>query len=174
MRRGKLGLGARNTGPGKRLRIRRGRAADAPAILALEEHFPGDRMSARSVRSLLRSRSALIYVAVDPNPGSGAPGHGLAGALILLTRRGSARARIYSIVVSPAARGQGLGRRLVEHAERAARRLGCAAISLEVREDNAPARALYHGLGYTELGRLPEYYEDGGSGVRLRRPLRPA
>src|SRR3546814_6384228 len=121
----------------------------------------------RSFRHLLHSASATIWLAQASAQ--------TLGALVLLTRRGSRRARIYSVVVSPAARGQGLGRRLVQRAEREARQLGYIGVSLEVRQDNQPARALYAALRYTVLAELPGYYEDGAAGLRLRRgfPTRP-
>lgn len=147
-------------------RIRIARREDADGIVALEQHFPSDRMAPASIRRLLRSPSALIWVAE-----TGGDGHGIVGAVIVLTRRGAAVARIYSLVVSPQARGQGLGRRLVEAAEQGARHDGYAALSLEVREDNAVARALYADLGYAEVLRLPGYYDDGAPGLRLRKAL---
>lgn len=146
--------------------IRRARAADVDAILALERHFPGDRMSRASVRRFLRVPTAQLWVAETAAP------RAVVGALILLTRRGSAVARLYSVVVAPSARGLGLGRRLVAAAERGARAAGGEVLSLEVREDNAAARALYAGLGYVQAARLPGYYEDGMAGLRLRRTLR--
>ncbi|WP_020648134.1 GNAT family N-acetyltransferase [Solimonas variicoloris] len=145
-------------------RLRRARAGDVDGMLDLERHFPGDRMSRASVRRFLRVPSARVWV-VD------APPHGLVGALILLMRRNSTTARLYSVVVDPRARGLGLGRRLVQAAERGARAAGCDAVSLEVREDNAAARALYARLGYVERQRLPGYYDDGGNGLRLRKAL---
>lgn len=143
------------------VRIRRAQAADLDALLALEENFPGDRMSRRSIRALLGSASAQFWIA--------GPASAARGALLLLTRRNSRWARIYSLVVTPQARGQGLGRRLVQAAEREARRRGCVGVSLEVRDDNAAARALYAALGYRLHARLPGYYDDGAAGVRLRR-----
>jgi len=76
------------------------------------------------------------------------------------------------VVVAPAARGRGLARRLVAVAEAQARRLGSDAVALEVRADNRAARALYARLGYVEVARLPEYYEDGAAGLRLVKRLR--
>lgn len=145
------------------LRVRRAVAGDAAALLALEQHFPGDRMSPRSIRHLLRSASAVVWVAEH--------GGEVIGALILLLHRGTRVARIYSVVVSPAARGEGLGRRLVETAERHARDGKKALVSLEVREDNPAALALYRRLGYNIGRRLPGYYEDGADGLRLTKPL---
>lgn len=145
-------------------RVRRADGRDAAAILALEAHFPGDRLRAASVRHLLRTPSAAVWVAVRRGE--------ILGALILLTRRRSRFARIYSLVVSPQARGEGLGARLVTAAERHARQHGCAAMSLEVRADNAAARTLYARLGYDEHAELDDYYDDGAPGLRLRRALR--
>ncbi|HSW14416.1 MAG TPA: GNAT family N-acetyltransferase [Solimonas sp.] len=145
------------------VQIRRARPADAAALLALEQHFPGDRMSVRSLRHLLQVPSAALWVAQREGK--------VLGALVLLTRRNSGIARIYSVVVSPAARGAGLGRRLVLAAETHARRSKKSLMSLEVRADNAAAIALYLGLGYTQQRALAAYYDDGADGLRLRKTL---
>lgn len=122
-------------------------------------------MSARSVQHFLCSRSAAVFVAVSfPSPA--------VAALVLLFRRNSRAARIYSVVVHPRARGQGLGRALVTTAECAARCAGCSAMSLEVRHNSRAARALYRKLGYAESVLLPRYYSDGASGLRLRKSLK--
>jgi ribosomal protein S18 acetylase RimI-like enzyme len=145
-------------------RIRRARSEDAAAILTLEELFPGDRMSLRSVRRFLRAPNARIWVAVLDGA--------VVGNLILLGRKDSRVARIYSVVMAPQARGRRLAERLVLAAESEARHLGLDRISLEVRMDNAPARGLYTKLGYAEVLRLTGYYEDGADGLRLVKPLR--
>lgn len=36
---------------------------------------------------------------------------------------------------------------------------------LEVHAENEPAQALYRQLGFTEVGRRPKYYRDGGDAV---------
>jgi ribosomal protein S18 acetylase RimI-like enzyme len=143
--------------------IRRGRPQDAAAILEMESHFPSDRMSARSVRNFLRAPSSHVWV-VDA-------GAELVGSLILLTRKGIRSARIYSVIVLPQMRGQGFAARLVSEAEAQARKLGLAAVTLEVREDNAAARALYRKLGYVEEKSLPGFYADGSNGLRLRKTI---
>lgn len=155
---------AREAQPLRRtLRLRAAGPADALGILDLERHFPSDRMSLRSVRHLLRSPAARVWVV---------QAQVIIAALILLTRRNSKVARIYSVVVSPAARGQGLAQRLVRAAEREARASGCERIALEVREDNAAARGLYANLGYTQSALLRGYYDDGADGLRLSKALR--
>lgn len=142
-------------------RIRRAQSSDAAAIVALERLFPGDRMSAASVRRLLRVATAEVWVAAREAR--------LVGALVLLFRKNSARARIYSLVVAPEARGTGLGARLIQRAEHSARVRNCQGMTLEVRQENAAARHLYRKLGYDERRVLPDYYDDGAIGLRLER-----
>lgn len=78
-------------------------------------------------------------------------------------------AEILTLAVAPAARRQGLARRLLAHA---AHRLAAERIFLEVAADNAAARALYRACGYVESGRRPAYYrrpEGAVDAVLMRR-----
>ena len=129
----------------------------------MEAHFPSDRMSARSVRNFLRAPTAHVWVLEAAGE--------LVGSLVLLTRKRMQSARIYSVIVLPRMRGQGLAAKLVAAAESHTRKLGLDAVTLEVREDNSAARALYRKLGYVEERPLPAFYDDGSDGLRLRKPL---
>ena len=149
---------------GSRGRVRRARHDDDAAIITLEELFPSDRMSLRSLRRFLHSPSALTWVAELDGA--------VVGCLVLLTRRDSRSSRVYSLVVAPQARGRRLAERMVRAAEAETRRLGLEAIRLEVRADNAPALGLYAKLGFVRSKSLPAYYEDGGDGLQLRKPLK--
>lgn len=51
------------------------------------------------------------------------------------------------LVVDPAYRGQGVGRRILEELARAFRQHGCRRWALNVKRDNAPALGLYGSLG---------------------------
>lgn len=73
-------------------------------------------------------------------------------------RRMLEEAWILNLAVDAAHRRHGLGRRLLEAAREAAREWGCSSLWLEVREGNAPARALYRAFGMSERGRRPAYY----------------
>ena len=145
------------------IRIRAARPDDARAIVELESHFPSDRISPRSVRGFLRSPRARVLIAERDRA--------VLGNLILLLPQRWRAARIYSVVVDPAARGAGVGARLVAAAEAAARAAGREAVSLEVRSDNAAAQAMYAKLGYVTAQPLPGYYDDGADGLRLRKTL---
>lgn len=138
---------------------------DLDAIAGLENaSFTTDRLTRRRIRALMASSSARLLVAER--------GGGLAGYVLLLTRRGSAVARLYSIAVAATEAGQGTGRRLVAAAEEAARGTGARVLRLEVRADNDRAIALYEAMGYRLIGERQRYYEDGMTALRYDKPLR--
>ena len=133
-------------------------------LLALEEAcFNYDRISRRNLRNLLRSPSAYCLGAYHRGQ--------VVGSLMLLFRKNTRSARIYSIAIDPAFRGMGLGRRMILRAEREAKVRGCNRMRLEVRLDNGVAIGLYERLGYTDVQILPGYYEDGTHGMRYRKEL---
>src|SRR5260370_1449894 len=55
---------------------------------------------------------------------------------------------IHDIFVESSVRGKGIGRMLLERIETKARELNCCRLTLEVREDNQPARTLYRKVGF--------------------------
>jgi GNAT superfamily N-acetyltransferase len=57
--------------------------------------------------------------------------------------------------VVAAYRGTGIGRSLVEHSLREARRLGFDAMMFNLVFESNPARAMYEQLGFAEVGRVP-------------------
>jgi [ribosomal protein S18]-alanine N-acetyltransferase len=146
--------------------VRDARVDDLPALLALEADFPGDRLSPRQFRYHLRRPGSRLRVVEDAD-GS------LLGYGLLLHRADSTIARLYSIVVAPAARGRGIGSRLLSDLELQARDAGALGLRLEVREDNADALALYRARGYQPFSRRPDYYEDGAAALRLQRSFAP-
>src|SRR5690606_2738006 len=110
------------------VRLRDARLDDIPALVALEALFPTDRMPERQFRHPLLRGKGRLRVAVA--------GARLRAYAVVMFRRGSTVARLYSISVDPAARGQGLGARLLADAERGARARGCDRLRLEVRVHN--------------------------------------
>lgn len=141
---------------------------DVDALVALEQaSFHGDRISRRQFRYLLTRGHARTLVVPDPLS------QGLLGYVMVLFSRGTSLARLYSIAVSGAARGLGLGRQLVRAAEEEAFASGCADLRLEVRRDNTASLALFHGLGYREFGTIDDYYEDHMGALRLQKSLAP-
>lgn len=146
--------------------MRRAHPSDLDALVDMEAAaFATDRISRRSFRALM-ARPSAIFLAAD------AQGE-LAGYALLLTRRGSRTARLYSIAVAPGWIGRNVGAALLTAAEEAARDGGANRISLEVRRDNAAARRLYESRGYVRNGLVAGYYADGATAYRYRRALPP-
>lgn len=145
-------------------RAHEARREDVDELAALEQRcFSGDRLSARQYRRHVGSPSAAVLVA----RGAG----GLLGSAVLLFRRGSRVARLYSIAVDPASRRRGLGAALLIAAEAAAGARGATVLRLEVRQDNAAAIRLYVEHGYQRIGAREGYYEDGSAAWRYERAL---
>ena len=67
---------------------------------------------------------------------------------------------VINVAVHPDFRGNGAGVMLMERAEEYAMGRGCPAITLEVRESNRPARALYERMGYTPYAVTKKYYSN--------------
>jgi ribosomal protein S18 acetylase RimI-like enzyme len=146
--------------PAPLVRIRAAQPGDIAALCRLETAvFPGDRIAPASFRRLLSRPSAELRVATA--------GGDLLGYALLLFRKGTSVARLYSIAVAAEARGRGVGRRLMEDAARIARARGSLSLRLEVRRDNSAAIGLYEGLGYRVFGRHAGYYDDGMDALRM-------
>ena len=63
------------------------------------------------------------------------------------------------LAVRPDRRREGIGAALVDAMCAEGRRLGLSFLTLEVRESNLPARALYAGQGFVDVGVRRGYYE---------------
>lgn len=156
---------------GARLRAIRLRAlANAPAAfgdtLAAATTRPEDDWRTRATNAAAGGRYAL-FVAEEQ-------GHwfGLAGGLF--EDETPDEAELVSMWVDPAARGRGLGRRLVEVVTDWARAHGAVRMRLWVTEGNAPAVALYERFGFSftgEAGPLPS--NPALRELAMRRPLLP-
>lgn len=145
--------------------IRAARAADIDALVAIENQaFETDRISRRSFRTLLERKSATTLIAEV----AGAA----AGYAMVLFRRGSGVARLYSLARLPGGENAGVGARLLAAAEKAAYERGRLLLRLEVSERNDRAIKLYEQAGYRQIGAEPNYYEDGAGAFRLEKILR--
>lgn len=71
-------------------------------------------------------------------------------------------AHIVTVAVDPTRRRQGLGRYVVHGLVEVARGMRMSDATLEVRESNIAARALYRVYGFYEVGRRVRYYADNG------------
>jgi ribosomal protein S18 acetylase RimI-like enzyme len=122
--------------------MRPARAGDLPAVLAFwasaaeDGHRPVDTEAA--LTSLLaRDPHALILAEAGP---------ALVGTIV--AGWDGWRCHLYRLAVAPAHRGQGIGRRLVDAAERRFRELGGTRADAMVLDDNPQAHGLWRALGY--------------------------
>jgi len=141
------------------------RLADAPVIAQLshtliETGLPWSWVPQR-VAASMRQPETNVLVA---RAGERIMGFGI-------MRYGVEAAHLDLFAVDRAWQGQGLGRRLLEWLERPARVAGLARILLEVRADNAGARAFYERLGYQRLALVPGYYQGREDALRMERSL---
>lgn len=68
------------------------------------------------------------------------------------------QAHILNLCVDPDARGQGIGRALLEHLVHMARLTGADHVFLEVRPSNEAATSLYRSVGFQQVGTRADYY----------------
>ncbi|MGX5830761.1 peptidase C39 family protein [Mesorhizobium sp. 43Arga] len=145
--------------------IRTARASDVDDLAAIEKAvFSSDRISRRSFRLFIERETAETLVAEVAGR--------VAGYAIVLFRKGSGVARLYSIAVGPFFGALGIGRQLLTAAEEAAFEHDRMMLRLEVREDNDRAIRIYERAGYRKIGREPGYYEDGATALRYEKTLR--
>ena len=78
---------------------------------------------------------------------------------------------LMTITVTPEGRGTGIGGALLAELERRATERGAEAMMLEVRADNAPARALYDRRGYEVLRTRRGYYQPGNVDALIMRKM---
>lgn len=147
--------------------IRIAEIGDLDAIEAVERRsFPAEEaFSRRQLRYLLTQAQGVCYAACRDGA--------VVGYMALLTRRTARTLRIYSIAVDPAARGCGAGQALIDAAIGLARKSGSAAVTLEVRTDNAPAIRLYNRNGFRPGKLLRGYYPDATDARRMTLSVLP-
>jgi ribosomal-protein-alanine N-acetyltransferase len=142
------------------------RASDAARCAELERIlFPGDDpWSAAAFRDELRAGHTYLAARV----GEVLVGY---GGLAVLTGPPQPEAEIHTIGVDPAHQGRGIGRAVLRGLLTVADARH-ATVFLEVRTDNAPARALYDSEGFTLVGLRRRYYAGGADAHTMRREAR--
>ena len=88
---------------------------------------------------------------------------GAALGCMALVRTGADKGELKRCFVTDAARGQGVGFKLLTVAEAAAREQGMRVIQLETGNLNQAALRLYRGNGFHERGPFGDYPDDGVS-----------
>lgn len=123
---------------------------DVEQIAAIEEASMPNPWKVPSYIEAINSDHAFIIVVMD--------GKKVAGfSVFYLT---PPEAELPDIVVEKSYRGQGLGKQLLEYAAIELTSKNIDTLFLEVRESNAPARALYTKMGFEEIGKRKYFYSN--------------
>lgn len=135
---------------------------DIAALRNIEQQcFSIDDFSSRNFRYLLTKANAYTLVAACEDE--------LLGYIMLLFRRGTKVARIYSIAVL--LKGQGIAARLLQAAEQQALIQNCQLIYLEIRQDNLASQSFFQRHGYNYFASYEAYYSDKQLALRFKKHL---
>lgn len=131
---------------------------DRQLLVSLTDAYARDAMGGgvgfsatrqQQLANALASHPALFALIAEQD------GHAVGHALCVLgfsSFYAAAVCNVHDLSVMSSARGQGLGRLLMQGIEAAARERDCAKITLEVREDNHVGRKLYASTGFAQSG----------------------
>lgn len=126
--------------------------SDVPRVGELERICFRSPWSEAALRDELRNKLAHYQVmTIDERI------EGYAGMWVFL-----GEAHITNVAVAPEYRHRGLGRQLMLRMMQIARQSHANAMTLEVRESNIAAQALYFQLGFAKAGVRKRYYSDTG------------
>jgi ribosomal-protein-alanine N-acetyltransferase len=136
------------------------RLADVPAVAAIERDAFSEQWPPTAFEREIAVNSAARYITLVRAPlaasrASESEVVGFAGLWLMLDE-----AHVVSVAVAPAFQGHGLGRLLLHALVDVARKHQMSVATLECRESNAVARALYGTYGFYEVGRRKRYYAD--------------
>ncbi len=151
------------------MRIRPATPADVPALAQLMADDPlwqrygvTEASAARRLADGLAAAAAIVVAEEDA---------AVAGFIWYVARGAFARSGYIMLIgVQPWARGRGVGRALMAHAE-AALAATSRDVFLLVSDFNHAAQAFYRRLGYEQVGALPGYVVDGVTELILRKRL---
>ncbi|MEA4911879.1 MAG: ribosomal protein S18-alanine N-acetyltransferase [Oscillospiraceae bacterium] len=132
------------------LTVRPAKAQDIAALAAVERLCERTPWSEAQLREELTLAHARLFTALADGVPCGFVDMHIAAD----------DAHINELGVDPGVRRRGIGERLMRAAEDCARREGCAVLSLEARQSNAAAAALYRKRGFRDVGRRRGFYTD--------------
>jgi [ribosomal protein S18]-alanine N-acetyltransferase len=137
--------------------------ADLPAVMVLEQRCFPSPWALDTYRRELGNRYASYWI--------GRPGWTLPSAPSVLAYGGfwllGDEAHITTIATHPGWRRRGIGEWFLLQLLRAARLQGALQVTLEVRQHNQPAIALYTKSGFVPVGIRKGYYGDTGEDALL-------
>ena len=134
-------------------------AAHVSQIAELEKLCFSDPWSEKSIETELSCRLSVWLVALEREQVVG-----YVGSQTVIDE-----SDMMNIAVHPDFRRRGIAEALVAELEAALRQRGSRALTLEVRDSNAPAIALYEKLGFAQIGLRKNYYRNPKEDARILR-----
>ena len=134
-----------------RIIICRASAGDLHEIAKAEEEIFSDPWGLKGLTSSFESENYVFFVAKDENDV-------FMGYVIGISACGEAE--LLRIAVSPCARGQGVGKKLLAHYIDSEKEKNSLKLFLEVRDSNVPAITLYSSYGFTKYATRNNYYKN--------------
>lgn len=146
--------------------IRRAVPADLDRVLEIEAASFGPEAYDRKLFAYYMKRCGALFLVVGR-------GRRVFGYMITCIRGGrrAATAELVSVAVDPERRQAGAASALLDSTLRRLRRSGATRLRLVVRVTNRPAQAFYEKYGFRPMRVVRGYYEDGGDGIAMTRPL---
>ena len=134
-------------------------ATHVSQIAELEKLCFSDPWSEKSIETELSCRLSVWLVALE-----GEQVVGYVGSQTVIDE-----SDMMNIAVHPDFRRRGIAEALVADLEAALRQRGSRALTLEVRDSNVPAIALYEKLGFAQVGLRKNYYRNPKEDARILR-----
>jgi len=146
------------------IQYREAQVDDLDALEYVENScFDADRLSRRQLRHWLKADNKLIQVALLNNK--------IVAYGLVILRKGTSLARLYSLAVMTQARGKGIANGIILRLEKACIADNRAYLRLEVSQNNTAAINLYKSLGYQEFGYYEHYYADDSNALRMQKSI---
>lgn len=136
---------------------------DMDTLLHLETSFPEYRLGRQAFTFLLTRAHAYVVVYIADEQ--------IVGDIIVTYRFVRLQARLYSLVVAPSHRKQGIAQALLQAGECLVKQHGCTEIVLELRQDNDSALRLYAGANYRISAQLANYYGNNMTGLQMSKNI---
>lgn len=147
------------------MQLREATREDLDHILELERQtFPETAFSRATFLYYMDSASSRVRLLIA--------GDEPVGYVVYTVRGHPPLVYVDSIAVEPEHRGQGYGRRMMEHVSTVASESGIRYVKLHVRESNSRARDFYRALGFERAGTVESYYRDGEDACVMRLVVR--
>ncbi|OBQ74522.1 GNAT family N-acetyltransferase [Mesorhizobium erdmanii] len=148
--------------------LRPGLVGDTDAIAEIDmAELRAEKLGPGKLAGFIRNENVIVAEV----------GGEIAGFCVLLYRPERLMAVLEAIAVLVNFARQGVGRTLLEAAEREATNRGYRSLQLHVRADNKRAIDIYRRSGFRRLWRIrrkPEIYLDEIVAIRMRKRLRPS